>query len=370
MGGFSRLNYVYKDRYLLEVNGRYDGSSKFPAHQRFAFFPSASAGWRISEEPFWNVSPKILSDVKLRGSYGSLGNGNIGSYFYQEQLGVGLSSNILNGTRPNFTSAPAAIPDGLTWETATTTDIGLDFKMLNDRLTFVADWYVRNTTDMYTIGLTPPAIFGATAPKGNYGSLETKGWELSLDWNDNLSLAQKPFGYFLRVILSDNRSVITKYSNPNKLLSDFYEGQVVGEIWGYTTEGFFVDQADIDSHANQSPQFTAAANGVWAPGDIKFADLNGDGLINRGTNRVSDPGDRTIIGNSEPRYMYGLILGADWNNFYFNAFFQGVMQQDWYPSTEAEFFWGQYNRPYNKVPTFQLGNIWTPEHRRHAISRT
>ena len=130
MGGFSRINYVFKDRYLLEVNGRYDGSSKFPANQRFAFFPSVSAGWRISEEPFWNVSPKILSDVKLRGSYGSLGNGNIASYVYQAQLGIGLSSHILNGTRPNFTSAPAAIPDGLTWETATTTDIGFDFKML------------------------------------------------------------------------------------------------------------------------------------------------------------------------------------------------------------------------------------------------
>ena len=171
------------------------------------------------------------------------------------------------------------------------------------------------------------------------------------------------------------------------------KGQVIGEIWGYTTEGFFVDQADIDSHAKQSPQFTAAANGVWAPGDIKFADLNGDGLINPGTNRVSNPGDRKIIGNSEPRYMYGITMGAEWNNFFFSSFFQGVMQQDWYPSTEAEFFWGQYNRPYNKVPTYQLGNIWTPEirmpifpdiclaqlqvtlrehseHRRHGICKT
>ena len=361
MGGFSRINYVYKDRYLLEVNGRYDGSSKFPENQRFAFFPSVSAGWRISEEPFWNVSPTILSDVKLRGSYGSLGNGNIASYVYQEQLGISLSSHILNGTRPNYTSAPTAIPDGLTWETATTTDIGFDFRTLDDRLTFVGDWYVRKTTDMYTIGLTPPAIFGATAPKGNYGDLETKGWELSVDWSDKLLLAKKPFDYSVRFILADNKSVITKYNNPDKLLSDYYEGQVIGEIWGYTTEGFFVDQADIDNHANQSPQFTAAANGVWAPGDIKFADLNGDGVINPGTNRVSDPGDRVIIGNNEPRYMFGITLGANWNNFFFSTFFQGVMKQDWYPSTEAEFFWGQYNRPYNKVPAFQLGNIWTPE---------
>lgn len=361
LGGFSRINYAFKDRYLLEVNGRYDGSSKFPADQRFAFFPSVSGGWRISEEAFWKVSPKLFSDVKLRASYGSLGNGNITSYVYQEQLRIALSSHILNGTRPNQTSSPIAIPDGLTWETATTTDIGFDFAMLNNRLTFVGDWYIRKTTDMYTIGLTPPAIFGATAPKGNYADLETKGWELSLNWSDNLELANKRFGYSVRFILADNRSVITKYNNPNKLLNDYYEGQVIGEIWGYTTEGFFVDQADIDSHAKQSPQFTAAANGVWAPGDIKFADLNGDGLINSGTNRVSDPGDRSIIGNNAPRYTYGITLGANWNNFYFTSFFQGVMQQDWYPSREAEFFWGQYNRPYNKVPTFQLGNIWTPE---------
>jgi TonB-linked SusC/RagA family outer membrane protein len=361
LGGFSRINYAYKDRYLLEVNGRYDGSSKFPAEQRFAFFPSVSGGWRISEEPFWKVSPKLLSNVKFRASYGSLGNGSIASYVYQEQLRISLSSHILNGTRPNQTSSPTVIPDGLSWETATTTDVGFDFAMLNDRLTFVGDWYVRKTTDMYTIGLTPPAIFGATAPKGNYADLETKGWELSLNWSDNLELAKKRFGYSLRFILADNRSVITKYNNPNKLLNDYYEGQVIGEIWGYTTEGFFVDQADIDSHAKQSPQFTAAANGVWAPGDIKFADLNGDGLINHGTNRVSDPGDRSIIGNNAPRYTYGITLGANWNNLYFTAFFQGVMKQDWYPSREAEFFWGQYNRPYNRVPTFQLGNIWTPE---------
>jgi TonB-linked SusC/RagA family outer membrane protein len=361
LGGFSRINYAFKDRYLLEVNGRYDGSSKFPADQRFAFFPSVSAGWRISEEAFWNVSPKILSDVKLRASYGSLGNGNIASYVYQEQLGVSLSSHILNGTRPNYTSRPSVLPDGLTWETATTTDVGFDFGMLDGRLTFVGDYYIRKTTDMYTIGLTPPAIFGATAPKGNYADLETKGWELSIDWNDQLDLAEKNFGYSLRFTLADNRSVVTKYNNPDKLLNDHYEGKVIGEIWGYKTEGFFIDQEDIDSHAQQSPQFTAAANGIWAPGDIKFADLNGDGFINRGTDRVSDPGDRIIIGNSEPRYTFGIMLGANWNNFYFSSFFQGVMKQDWYPSTEAEFFWGQYNRPYNKVPSYQLGNIWTPE---------
>jgi hypothetical protein len=170
--------------------------------------------------------------------------------------------------------------------------------------------------------------------------------------------------------MADNRSVITRYNNPDKLLSDYYEGQVIGEIWGYETEGFFIDQADIDSHAKQSPQMRASPTNIWYPGDIKLRDLNGDGFINIGSNKVSDPGDRRIIGNSSPRYTYGINLGADWNNFFFSAFFQGVGKQDWYPSTEAEFFWGQYNRPYNNIPTFHLGNMWTPENTDAYFPRT
>ena len=143
LGGFSRLNYSFKDRYLIEVNARYDGSSKFPADQRFAFFPSVSGGWRISKESFWNVSPKIISDLKIRASYGSLGNGNINSYVYQEQFSIYHSqAYILNGVRPQYTSNPSVLPDGITWETSTTTNFGLDFSMLSDRLRFVGDYYI------------------------------------------------------------------------------------------------------------------------------------------------------------------------------------------------------------------------------------
>ncbi len=370
LGGFSRLNYSFKDRYLLEVNARYDGSSKFPSTQRYAFFPSVSAGWRLSKEAFWNVSPKFLSDVKLRASYGSLGNGNISSYIYQEQFSISQSGNILNGVKPQYTSRPSVLPDGLTWETSTTTDLGLDFSMFDNRLTFVGDMYLRNTTDMFTIGLTLPATFGATAPKGNYADLQTKGWELSLLWRDKFNVAKKPFNYDIRLTLSDNKSEIKRYNNPDKLLSDYYEGQILGEIWGYETEGFFIDQADIDSHAKQSPQMRASPTNIWYPGDIKLRDLNNDGFINVGANKVSDPGDRRIIGNSSPRYTFGVNLGADWNNFFVSTFFQGVGKQDWYPSTEAEFFWGQYNRPYNNIPTFHLGNMWTPENTDAYFPRT
>lgn len=370
LGGFSRLNYTFKDRYLIEVNARYDGSSKFPSNQRYGFFPSVSAGWRINQEPFWSISPEILSDFKLRASYGSLGNGNIASYAYQEIFNIVQSSVILNGVKPQTTSQPGVLPNGITWETSTTTNVGLDLSMLSNRLSFTGDVYVRNTTDMFTLGLSAPAIFGNTVPKGNYADLQTKGWELSLAWNDKIGSSRKPFNYNVRLTLADNKSKITRYNNPDKLLNDYYEGQVIGEIWGYETEGFFIDQQDIDSHAKQSPQMRASPTNIWYPGDIKLRDLNGDGFINVGNNSVSNPGDRRIIGNSAPRYMYGINLGADWNNFFFSTFFQGVAKQDWYPSTETEMFWGQYNRPYNNIPTFHLGNMWTPENTDAYFPRT
>ncbi|CAH0132128.1 MULTISPECIES: TonB-dependent receptor [unclassified Pedobacter] len=370
LGGFSRLNYAFKDRYLVEVNARYDGSSKFPSDQRYGFFPSVSAGWRINKEPFWKVSDKFISDLKLRASYGSLGNGNIASYAFQEIFNISQSGVILNGVKPQTTKIPAVLPDGLTWETSTTTNLGLDLTMLSGRLTFTGDAYIRKTTDMFTFGLTPPAVFGADVPKGNYADLTTRGWEVSIGWNDRIGRSDKPFRYNVRLTLSDNKTKIDKYNNPDKLLSDYYEGQTLGEIWGYETEGFFIDDADIAAHAKQDPQMRASPSGKWFAGDIKLKDLNGDGFINVGENKVGKSGDRKIIGNSAPRYLYGINLGADWHNISFSVFFQGVGKQQWYPSTETEMFWGQYNRPYNNIPTFHLGNMWTPQHTDAYFPRT
>jgi TonB-linked SusC/RagA family outer membrane protein len=360
VGGFSRLNYSFKDRYLIEFNGRYDGSSKFPTDQRYGFFPSVSAAWRISKEAFWKVSPKIISDLKFRASYGSLGNGNVASYTYQEQLNITSSTpGILNGTRPPQISRPSVLPSGLTWETSTTQNIGMDLAMLSNRLKFVGDIYTRKTTDMFTVGVTLPAVFGATSPRGNYADLETKGWEAMLSWSDKFNLARKPFGYDVRLTLADNKAVITKYNNPEKRLTDYYEGMKIGEIWGYTTEGFFTSAADIAKHADQK-KFLSTSTGQIFPGDIMLMDRNGDGFVNEGANTAINPGDRSIIGNSAPRYTYGISLGGEWNNFFLSAFFQGVGKQDWFPSTEAGVFWGQYNRPYGKIPRWQLDNHWTP----------
>jgi TonB-linked SusC/RagA family outer membrane protein len=360
LGGFGRINYSYKDRYLVEINGRYDGSSKFPSNQRFAFFPSYSAGWRISKESFWNVSPKIISDLKLRASYGSLGNGNISSYAYQEQLSITQSGRILSGVKPQYTRNPSVLPEGLTWETATTENIGIDLTAMSDRLRFVGDAYIRNTTDMFTIGMTLPAVFGATPPKGNYADLKTTGWEASLSWRDKFNAMTRPFNYELRVTLANNKSVIMKYNNPEKVLTDYYEGQVIGEIWGYITEGFFVDAADIAGHANQS-LFKNTSSGANYPGDLKLLDSDNSGKIDYGTNRIGNTGDKQIIGNSAAHYTYTINLNADWNNFFISAFLQGVGKQQWWPSSEASLFWGQYNRPYNAVPKWQLGQFWTPE---------
>jgi len=370
LGGFSRLNYAFKDRYLVEVNARYDGSSKFPANQRFGFFPSVSAGWKINKESFWKVSPKVISEFKLRASYGSLGNGNIASYAFQEIFNINQSGIILNGVRPQTTRNPAVVPENLTWETSTTSNIGLDISMLSNRLSFSGDAYVRKTTDMFTFGLTPPAVFGASVPRGNYADLTTKGWEASITWRDKLGNGKKPFKYNVRFVLSDNKTVIDKYNNPEKFLNDFYVGQTIGEIWGYETAGFFIDAADIASSAKQNPQMRASPTGLWFPGDIKLSDLNKDGLINVGEDKAGKSGDRRIIGNSAARYLFGLNLGADWNNFSFSVFLQGVGKQQWYPSTEAEMFWGQYNRPYNNIPIFHLGNMWTPENTNAYFPRT
>ncbi|MFT3846685.1 MAG: SusC/RagA family TonB-linked outer membrane protein [Lacibacter sp.] len=356
-GGFFRMNYSFDDRYLLEVNGRYDGSSKFPSDKRYAFFPSVSAGWRVSNEPFWKFSNTIFSDLKFRASYGSLGNGSIASYAFMEQFSISQSGRVLGGVRPQTTSQPNVLPDNLTWEKATTADIGADAAFFDFRLQVNFDWYVRNTTDMFTNGPTLPAVFGTTVPKGNYADLRTKGWEAVVSWRDKGKIGQKQFNYGIRFSVADYQAEITKYNNPTKLLSDYYTGQKLGEIWGYVTDGFFTS-ANIGEASKQS-LIKSSNSGATLIGDIKFLDLNKDGVINTGANTVSSPGDRRIIGNSQARYTFGALFDFDWNNFFVSAFFQGVGKQDWWPGAEADAFWGPYNRPYNRVPTEMVDEIWS-----------
>jgi hypothetical protein len=254
----------------------------------------------------------------------------------------------------------------LTWETSTTYDVGLDIDVLNNRLNFIGDYFRRNTTGMYTVGPDVPAVFGAASPKGNNADMKTLGYELSLQWRDQFPVAGKPFNYSVKGMFWDNQSWVTKYYNINKTLgtgqtASYYEGMKIGEIWGYHIEGLFRDQDDINNHATQTGIGVSSQN-ILKPGDLKFADLDGDGDINTGDNTVDNPGDRRIIGNTSIRYNYGANLSANWNGIGINAFFQGIGKRDWYPHNESAFFWGQYDRPYSYMLKAHTGNnVWTEE---------
>ncbi len=366
VGAVFRLNYGYKDRYLLEFNGRYDGSSKFPKDQQYAFFPSVSAGWRISQEPFWKVSSNVISDVKVRGSYGSLGNGNVSPYSFMELLSISTSGRVIGGALNKYTSSPAVIPSSLTWETTTSTDFGADLGLLDGRLRVSADYYIRKTTDMYTVGMTLPDVFGATSPKGNYADMTTRGWEASVSWQDKFNLRGKPFSYEVRATMHDYKSKIDRYNNATKSLSDYYEGMTYGEIWGYKTDGLFQSPEDIEGYVNTI--IKSSSNGTVYPGDVKFVDYNKSGKIDYGDKTVTNPGDRVILGNTEPRYSYSFSFDTDWNGIFLSAFFQGVGRQHWFPDKESG-FWGQYNRPYNNLPTWHLNNYWTEDNKGAYLPR-
>lgn len=360
LGLFYRLTYSYDDRYLLEFNGRYDGSSKFPSNQRFGFFPSASAGWNISEEKFMENTKSWLTNLKLRASYGSLGNGNVSPYRYMEAMSVSKTGVILQGVQKPYTSIPGVIPDGLTWEKSTTLNFGVDATLLSGRFNTSFDWYNRITTDMFTSGQPLPNVFGATVPFGNYADLKTTGWELTLGWKDQFSMGEKPFSYSITGSLWDNQSEILKFNNPTKILSSYYEGMKIGEIWGYETLGFFKTDEEAAAWANQSFLLNSNTNQYLA-GDLKFADRNGDGVINQGKNTLDDPGDRMLIGNNSPRYQFGFNLSANWKGFGVSAFFQGIAKRDWYFAPEADLFYGPYNRPYGFQPKIMMDNYWTEE---------
>lgn len=358
LGLFYRMNYAYDDRYLLELNGRYDGSSKFPTNQRYGFFPSVSAGWRVNNEKFMAPTSSWLDEMKIRGSFGSLGNGNISPYRFLEQMGISKTTLILGGVQRNYTALPGVIPDGLTWEKSTTLDFGIDLALFKRKFSLTFDWYDRKTTGMFTTGQPLPAVFGATVPSGNYADLSTKGWELSLGWKDNFIVAGKAFEYSFTGSVWDSKAVINKFNNPTNILSSYYVGQTIGEIWGYTTLGLFKTVDEIAKHPSQS-FIRNSNNNNWLPGDLKFADLNGDNVVNAGKNTLADPGDRSIIGNNAARYQFGFTTAFNWNGIGLSAFFQGIGKRDWYFAPEAGLFYGPYNRPYGYQPLTMMNDLWS-----------
>ncbi len=328
---FGRLNYNYKGKYLAEVSARRDGSSKFEEGYRWGTFPSGSIAYLVSKESFWENIEPYVSMLKIRSSYGSLGNQDVANYLYIERLPVYTSlPYILGNDRPNYVGMSGLISPGLTWEKVNTTNFGLDAGFLKNRLTFSVDYFIRNTYDMLGPAESYPSTLGATVPQSNNADLRTTGFEFILGWRD----VKGDFQYDARFMLSDATTRIMKYRNPQNLLSAaYYEGQTLGEIWGYTTIGLF----QTDEAAKGWDQSYISPD-VWRAGDVQYADLNGDGKINRGKNTLEDHGDLSVIGNSMPRYSYSFLFDALWKGISMNMIWQGVGKRDlWLNSPH---FWG------------------------------
>lgn len=368
LGIFGRINYDYKSRYLFEVSGRYDGTSRFASGSRWGFFPSASAGWRISEESFFQPVRQWIDNLKVRGSFGSLGNQNISSYYSFARL-ISISSlgyTFGEGSvLPKYSLLSAPIASGMTWETAQQWDFGFDLTMLGNRLNLTVDGYIRDTKDMLTDGVDLPGVYGADLPDMNAADLRTKGYEITLNWRDRLTLGNKPFEYSVGLNLSDYKSVITKYDNENKTFAkDYYEGMEIGDIWGYVTDGLFQTDEEAKAYAEKVvlSYVLKGQTGGWQAGDVKFVDLDGDGKVGIGSNNVDNPGDRKILGNSLPSFSYGISASAQWNGFDVSAFFQGTGNHYWYPAGQSMPFWGPYSYPYlSFLQKDFLADVWTAE---------
>ncbi|HEY0669113.1 MAG TPA: TonB-dependent receptor [Sphingobacteriaceae bacterium] len=388
LGYFGRVNYGYKNKYLLEGNLRYDGSSKFPTDLQWRWFPSFSAGWVASEESFMEWTKPVLNQLKFRGSWGSIGDQTVPNSLYLSTMGGGQSNWIGgSGTRVNFVGTPLAVSSLITWQDIVTTNFGVDAGFLNNRLGLTFDIYTRNTNNMIVPAEGIPLTYGTGAPQSNYGSLETKGWELAIDFNHRF---ENGLGINVRGNLSDAKSIITEYGTTQGVNSN-YVGKTWGEIWGYRTDRLYqMDDFELDAngkpflvtltaadsklHANKQayklkpgpngekpvyqPFLQNSSNFRFGPGDVKFVDLNGDGEINNGSGLLNDHGDWEMLGNSTPRYEYGFRLGADFKGFDFSAFLQGVGSRK---------IWGDgflaipgYNTADGAMPAAIADDYWTP----------
>lgn len=366
LGFFGRVNYDYSGKYLFEVSGRYDGTSRFAAGHRWGLFPSASLGWRISEEPFFAPAKQLVDNLKIRASYGSLGNQNVSNDIAYRTITMNSFKSYNFGessTVSKYASISAPNSSDLTWERSIHYNLGVDLDMFKSRLQFTGEAYIRDTKDMLTEGYALPGLYGADAPKQNTADLRTKGLEFSLAWRDQFTLAGKPFGYGVKAMLSVYDSEITKYENDEKTFAKkYYKGMKLGEIWGFVADDLFQtdeDAADYSSQVDLSYVNTEVPGNVWKAGDLKYIDLDGDGIINIGANSVDKPGDRKIIGNSLARLQYGFTLNFDYCGFDVSAFFQGTGNHYWYPSAGSFAFWGPFCQPMTSyMPKNFLDNCW------------
>ncbi len=337
-GFFGRLNYDFHEKYLLEGNLRYDGSSRFRSGSRWGLFPSISAGWNMAKEEFL-TDVAFIDLLKIRASYGELGNQNTNMWYptyVVQPTGTANGSWLINNARPNTASAPGLVSSLLTWESINTSNLGVDFAFMQNRLTGSFEVFDRRTYNM--VGPAPqlPATLGTAVPQTNNTNLKTRGFEATLGWADKTA---REFGYGMKFLIADYVTTVTRYPNVLGSISTYREGQRLGEIWGLETLGIAKTQQEMDAHLATLPNGGQTALGAqWGAGDIMYKDVNGDGKIDWGANTESNPGDAVIIGNNTPRYTFGLNLDANYKNFDMSVFFQGVMQRDIWQG--GYYFWG------------------------------
>ena len=364
-GAFGRVNYTFDNRYIVEFNGRYDGSSRYVKGKRFGFFPSGTGAWILSNEGFFASVKDALpvSFLKFRGSYGVLGNQLTGDNWYpyfSNMNAPAVNDNVyLDGVRPVVIKRPSSeAANNLTWERVRTVNLGVNLSMFDNRLSVDFDNYTRYTEGMLAPSMPMPAQFGANVASTNAADLKTKGWELDLSWRDEIKAGGSPLSYSVRIMLSDARSKITKYHNPTRTFSaKWREGQEVGEIWGYEVPGLFQSAEEVAGWYDQTP-IKHPRRETWEAGDMKFNNLNGDNVINAGDNTENNPGDRRVIGNSTARLPYAIDLSAGWKGFDLRVFFQGVGKRDWYPDYNE--FWSSYQDSW-RTPSLYIRDRWTPE---------
>ncbi|MCF3110641.1 TonB-dependent receptor [Niabella sp. CC-SYL272] len=360
-GGFGRLNYNYRGKYLLEFNGRYDGTSRFLSARRFKFYPGISGAWVVSNERLWKPLAQVLNVFKLRASYGQLGDqGFTNNYypFYPSLVTVSpTSSNFLfSGGREAYIGQPPLIDPSLTWVTVKTLDLGIDLSALDNRLNVTFGWYRRTADDFVGPAQAFPAFLGTAAPQVNNTGMVTHGFDLTLGWKDRIN----DFKYGVEIVLGDYQSKVLRYPNPTGLNTTWYVGENFGDIWGYQTVGFFKTNEEIAQAPKQNALFSR-----WSPGDIRYADLNGDGVINWGDNTLANPGDRKVIANTTPRYSFGVNLTAQYKNADLVVFLQGVAKRDavFYNADvwDGAYFWGITGDMYTGMLTTAQYDRWTPE---------
>jgi len=360
-GFFGRINYDFDSKYLLEVNLRYDGTSRFRRDSRWVWSPSFSAGWNIDRENFWENIRTWVPALKIRASYGQLANQNT-SGWYPTYRTMGVENQtcnwIINGLKTNKAWFPDLIASDLTWEKIRTTNIGIDFSALRYRLTGSFDYFWRNNSDMVGPAIKLPAVLGASVPKQNNLSMRTFGWELQIGWQDHIG----DFSYSAKLNLSDDRTKIIDYPNPEQYINsgnyepskNYLAGHYVGDYYGLTTIGVARDDEQMQNHLASLPNGGQDAIGNnWQAGDVMYADINGDGKITRGTS-LSDLGDLKVIGSNAPRYRIGFNLYAAWKGIDIQAFFQGVCKRDYYFNAQG----GQGTGEKGAVFWGATGNRW------------